>query len=375
MWPYVDELFDADDARAARWWPTASPSTRRRCGPAGTATSTGVLAEATLTRPERPAHAARRRPARHPHRGPGLPAGRDAAPAPRPPGGDVVSTAVLPVDDAGARWPVSVPDPEIPVLTIDDLGILRDVAVDDDGTVTVDHHPDLLRLPGDGRDPAATSRTALRGRRRSTRSRCARCSSPAWTTDWITEAGRQALRRTASRRPARRPTGGRPGARLTLVGALPAVRRGDTRGAQPVRLHRLQGAVALPCLPRAVRPLQGDLSGDHRRDCDDGRRRHRPAARHLPPAARRGRRAAHRRRGGGHLRRCPPELRDEFAFAPGQHLTLRTVVDGEEVRRTYSICAPAAEPARLRIGVKRLDRRRLLRPRASTLQVGRRASR
>jgi ring-1,2-phenylacetyl-CoA epoxidase subunit PaaE len=34
----------------------------------------------------------------------------------------------------------------------------------------------------------------------------------------------------------------------------------------------------------------------------------------------------------------PPELRDEFAFKAGQHLTLRATIGGEEVRRNYSLC-------------------------------------
>jgi ring-1,2-phenylacetyl-CoA epoxidase subunit PaaE len=39
----------------------------------------------------------------------------------------------------------------------------------------------------------------------------------------------------------------------------------------------------------------------------------------------------------------PPELRDDFAFKAGQHLTLRATIDGAEVRRNYSLCtAPAA---------------------------------
>lgn len=36
----------------------------------------------------------------------------------------------------------------------------------------------------------------------------------------------------------------------------------------------------------------------------------------------------------------PPELREEYHHLPGQHLTLRRVADGEEIRRTYSICSP-----------------------------------
>ncbi|MFL6849553.1 MAG: 1,2-phenylacetyl-CoA epoxidase subunit PaaE [Sphingomicrobium sp.] len=39
----------------------------------------------------------------------------------------------------------------------------------------------------------------------------------------------------------------------------------------------------------------------------------------------------------------PPELRDQFAFRAGQHLTLRTMIDGQEVRRNYSLCTAPAE--------------------------------
>src|SRR3954447_24579611 len=39
----------------------------------------------------------------------------------------------------------------------------------------------------------------------------------------------------------------------------------------------------------------------------------------------------------------PPELRDRFAFKAGQHLTLRATLDGEEVRRNYSLCTAPAE--------------------------------
>jgi ring-1,2-phenylacetyl-CoA epoxidase subunit PaaE len=47
----------------------------------------------------------------------------------------------------------------------------------------------------------------------------------------------------------------------------------------------------------------------------------------------------------------PDALRDLFRFEPGQHLTLRTDIGGEDVRRSYSICAPAGGP--LRIAAKR----------------------
>ncbi|MGP2442072.1 1,2-phenylacetyl-CoA epoxidase subunit PaaE [Streptomyces sp. JW3] len=46
----------------------------------------------------------------------------------------------------------------------------------------------------------------------------------------------------------------------------------------------------------------------------------------------------------------PDHLRQEFAFAPGQSLTLRRRIGGRDERRSYSICAPAGAP--LRIGVR-----------------------
>ncbi|MBT2906114.1 2Fe-2S iron-sulfur cluster-binding protein [Streptomyces sp. McG8] len=54
----------------------------------------------------------------------------------------------------------------------------------------------------------------------------------------------------------------------------------------------------------------------------------------------------------------PPELREEYRHLPGQHLTLRRVADGEEIRRTYSICSPAPDgeaPSTLRVGVRLVE--------------------
>ena len=39
----------------------------------------------------------------------------------------------------------------------------------------------------------------------------------------------------------------------------------------------------------------------------------------------------------------PPELRDRFAFKAGQHLTLRATIDGQEIRRNYSLCTAPDE--------------------------------
>lgn len=47
----------------------------------------------------------------------------------------------------------------------------------------------------------------------------------------------------------------------------------------------------------------------------------------------------------------PPELADDYDFVQGQHVTIRTPKAGDDVRRSYSLCAPA-HARRLRIGVK-----------------------
>jgi ferredoxin-NADP reductase/fatty acid desaturase len=49
----------------------------------------------------------------------------------------------------------------------------------------------------------------------------------------------------------------------------------------------------------------------------------------------------------------PEQLRDQFRFEPGQHVTVRTDLGGAGVRRNYSICAPATR-AMLRIAVKHI---------------------
>ena len=41
----------------------------------------------------------------------------------------------------------------------------------------------------------------------------------------------------------------------------------------------------------------------------------------------------------------PPNLRETFAFEPGQYLTLRTTINGADVRRSYSICSTRSQLA------------------------------
>lgn len=51
----------------------------------------------------------------------------------------------------------------------------------------------------------------------------------------------------------------------------------------------------------------------------------------------------------------PPELRTTFRHVPGQHIALRRTVDGREIRRTYSICTPAADDPVLRVGIRLVE--------------------
>jgi ring-1,2-phenylacetyl-CoA epoxidase subunit PaaD len=85
-----------------------------------------------------------------------------------------------------------VMDPEVPVLSVRELGIVRDVAVDDAGAVTVTVTPtysgcpairvieqDILAALAHAGYPDARVRTTY---------------APAWTTDWIAPAARAKLK-------------------------------------------------------------------------------------------------------------------------------------------------------------------------------------
>jgi ring-1,2-phenylacetyl-CoA epoxidase subunit PaaE len=50
----------------------------------------------------------------------------------------------------------------------------------------------------------------------------------------------------------------------------------------------------------------------------------------------------------------PPELREVFGFTQGQYLTLRGDIDGQDLRRSYSICA-GLDDGELRVGVRKVQ--------------------
>ena len=102
-----------------------------------------------------------------------------------------------------------IPDPEVPIVTIGDLGILRAVEVDEDArtlvaTVTPTYSgcpamaaiADRIRFEAAERGFVAEVRTQL---------------SPAWTTDWMSDDGRAALQRFGIAPPGPAVAGERPG--------------------------------------------------------------------------------------------------------------------------------------------------------------------
>jgi len=94
--------------------------------------------------------------------------------------------------DTDLLWELAatVPDPELPFLTIADLGILREV-VCEDGRIVVTVTPTYSGCPATeaiAADIAATLAGAGFGNV-SVRTELA----PAWTTDWISEQGRRKL--------------------------------------------------------------------------------------------------------------------------------------------------------------------------------------
>ncbi|MCR6722235.1 MAG: FAD-binding oxidoreductase [Chitinophagaceae bacterium] len=54
------------------------------------------------------------------------------------------------------------------------------------------------------------------------------------------------------------------------------------------------------------------------------------------------------------LLEIPAHLQEVFRFRQGQSLTVRTKMDGEEVRRTYSLCSSPLD-GEWRVAVKKVD--------------------
>lgn len=108
-----------------------------------------------------------------------------------------VSGAVGSVLDRAREVAATVTDPEMPMLTLADLGVLRGVRVDDDGAADGRAAVVVTITPTYSGCPAmATMRDDLVHRLcdAGLEARVEVALTPAWSSDWITERGRQALR-------------------------------------------------------------------------------------------------------------------------------------------------------------------------------------
>ena len=110
--------------------------------------------------------------------------------------------ALAPISaDQVYAWLQEVPDPEIPVLSVVDLGVVRDVSWDGDACVVV-ITPTYSGCPA-MREITQDIQQTLAGHgidevRVETR------LAPAWTTDWMSEKGREALKGYGIAAPAER---------------------------------------------------------------------------------------------------------------------------------------------------------------------------
>lgn len=99
--------------------------------------------------------------------------------------------ALRPSIDEVWHWLAQVPDPEIPVISLTDLGIIRDIAWRDDTLV-------VTVTPTYSGCPATTvinlDIEAALAEKGVDKVRLERQLSPAWTTDWISAEGREKLR-------------------------------------------------------------------------------------------------------------------------------------------------------------------------------------
>lgn len=110
-----------------------------------------------------------------------------------------------------------VPDPEVPVISVVELGIVRDAEISPDGKVTVTITPTYSGCPAMF-EIEKDVRAALE-RAGASDVEVRTVLSPAWTTDWIPESAREKLRAYGIAPPGRADDGGL----VTLVRAKPPV--------------------------------------------------------------------------------------------------------------------------------------------------------
>lgn len=149
----------------------------------------------------------------------------------------MVATVLMPIDQGERKARIlalldSVPDPEIPVISIRELGILRDVLFDGDTveviiTPTYSGCPAMYAIEEDVL--AALAAAGIDN------ARVRMVLSPVWTTDWMSVAAREKLRRYG----------------IAPPGPVPR----DEQGAQVVKMHFVKArAPVLPACPLCGSP-------------------------------------------------------------------------------------------------------------------------
>ena len=220
-----------------------------------------------------------------------------------------------------------IPDPEVPVLTITDLGMVRSVKAQGEGwvigfTPTYSGCPATEHLLGAIRD-AMTAHGF-------TPVHIVLQLDPAWTTDWMTADARERLRAYGIRaapaptprlsvnlvpRPAKRSTAATPAVSPSTIS--------NVFEAAMTTFHSLTVAKVEPETRDAVTITFA----------------------------------------------VPQALQEAYRFRPGQHLTLKTTLGGDELRRCYSICRSTA-PGEISVAVKAIDGGRFSRYARDEIKAG-----
>ncbi len=151
-----------------------------------------------------------------------------------------------------------VPDPEIPILNVVELGVVRYVRDEQERGIAVGVSPTYTGCPATEVIQASIKATAA-SRPAIATVRVDSVLAPPWTSDWLTESAREKLREYGIAPPAESVDNPR---RLWSEPTVhcPRCSSQQTRTRQRIRVDAVQGAVSLHELPRAVRIFQVHLS-------------------------------------------------------------------------------------------------------------------
>ena len=141
-----------------------------------------------------------------------------------------------------------IPDPEIPVVSLVELGVIKDVAIEN-GSVHIDFTPTFLGCPAlELMQRAMEEKVAGLGASAEVRV----LLDDSWSTDDITPAGREKLRAAGFAPPAPRVSGGSTSSSSSAASAAPtAARRTRSSRTSSARLPAARSATATPAGSRS----------------------------------------------------------------------------------------------------------------------------